>query len=390
MTSPHTRGRLGKQKGLAVDGNRFDRRWNYVVVAIGSAAILTTGMMVASAQNNPPPPPPASVRPASALDGLPHDDISNGIVSAKVYLPGPHGFYRGTRFDRAGVVAHATYKGQDYGQYWFSSQSPAVHDFQWQNGQVTVSTASGAAGPSEEFTAIGFDEAGPCRKAARETSCGKFLKIGVGILQRDTDAYDFVHTYPVVNEGKRTASATKTQVRLTQDLSDTDTGYGYSYVKTVKLTPGKAQMVIEHVLTNTGSKDLVTSVYCHNFLSLSPGNQNVELTAPFSLIAAKPLAADAAQVDGKTLKYLRAVKEGESVTSPISGFGTAVSDYDFRVVNTQTGFGQRIRADQPLSRINFWSIRTTFSWEPYIAISLKPGETKRWTYIYDYFGPGEG
>ena len=77
-------------------------------------------------------------------------------------------------------------------------------------------------------------------------------------------------------------------------------------------------------------------------------------------------------------------------TAPISGFSDKVSDYDFTVKNTATGFGQRIRADAPLARINFWSIRTTFSWEPYIAISLKPGQTKRWTYTYDYFGPGEG
>jgi hypothetical protein len=352
----------------------------YALAAVGSAAFLTTGLNCAMAQNRPAPPPAASVVPASALDNLPHQDISNGIVSAKVYLPGDNGFYRGTRFDRSGVVTHATYKGQDYGQYWFSSYSPAVHDFYWQNDQVTVSPASAAAGPAEEFTAIGFDEAG---------NGGRFLKIGVGILKRDSDSYDFVHTYPVLNEGKRGFTATKTSVRLTQDLSDKDTGYGYSYVKTVRLVPGKAQMVIEHVLKNTGKKDLETSVYCHNFLSLSPGNENIELIAPFPLTASKPLAPDAAQVSGNTLKYLRAVKEGESVTAPFTGFSNNVSDYDFKVVNTKTGFGQRIRADQPLSRINFWSIRTTFSWEPYIAISLKPGETKRWTYTYDYFGPGE-
>lgn len=350
----------------------------FALAAMGSAAILA---VAATAQPAPPPPPASSVIPASTLDGLPHKDITNGIVSAKVYLPGEGGFYRGTRFDRAGVVAHATYKGQDYGQYWFSSYSPAVHDFAWLNGQVTVSTASGAAGPSEEFTAIGFNEAG---------MGGKFLKIGVGILKRDTDPYVFVHSYPVLNEGTRGYSATKSSVRLTQKLNDKETGWGYSYVKTVRLTPGKPQMTIEHVLTNTGKKDLVTSVYCHNFLSLSEGNENVELTAPFTLTATKPLAADAAVVNGKTLKYLRAVKEGESVTSPFTGYGASASDYDFKVVNTKTGFGQRIRADQPLSQINFWSIRTTFSWEPYIAISLKPGETKRWTYTYDYFGPGEG
>jgi hypothetical protein len=359
---------------------KFSTR-NYAILTMGSAAVLTGLMNLASAQNRPAAVPADSVIPASALDNLPHKDISNGIVSAKVYLPGDGGFYRGTRFDRAGVVAHATYKGTDYGQYWFSSYSPMVHDFAWRDHQVTVSTASGAAGPAEEFTAIGFDEAG---------QGGKFLKLGIGILKRDTDAYDFVHTYPVVNEGKRGSSATKTSVRLTQELNDKDTGYGYRYAKTVRLVPGKPEMVIEHVLTNTGKKPIETAVYCHNFLSLAPGNENVALTAPFKLEAGKALAPDAAQVSGDTLKYLRPVKEGESVTTPFTGFGDKVSDYDFKVVNTATGFGQRIRADQPLARINFWSIRTIFSWEPYIAISLKPGETKRWTYTYDYFGPGEG
>ena len=206
-------------------------------IVMASAAILAASLIV-DAQNRTTA-QPAGATPASALADLPHRDITNGIISAKVYLPGENGFYRGTRFDRAGVVAHATYKGQDYGNYWFSSQSPDVHDFQWANGQVTVSTASGAAGPSEEFTTIGFDEAG---------MGGKFLKIGVGILKRDTQTYDFVHTYPVVNEGKRGFTATATSVRLTQELTDKDTSWGYSYVKTVRLVPGKTQMVIEHVL----------------------------------------------------------------------------------------------------------------------------------------------
>src|SRR3954469_6793305 len=161
-------------------------KWNFAIFAMGSAAILTSLLNPVTAQNQPALPPAASVSPASTLDNLPHHDISNGIVSAKVYLPGERGLYRGTRFDRTGVVAKATYKGQNYGQYWFSSTSPAVHDFIWQNGQVTVSTASGAAGPVEEFTTIGYDEAG---------AGGKFLKVGVGILTRGPEAYDFVHTY---------------------------------------------------------------------------------------------------------------------------------------------------------------------------------------------------
>ena len=154
------------------------------------------------------------------------------------------------------MVAHATYKGHDYGEYWFSSYSPLVRDFVWQDGQVTVSPVSGAPGPMEEFTAIGFDEAG---------MGGRFLKIGVGIQKRTSPTYDFVHAYPVVNEGTRSFSATKTSVRLTHNLSDKETGYGYAYVKTIRMVPGKAQMVIEHTLKNTGKKPIETAVYCHNF-----------------------------------------------------------------------------------------------------------------------------
>jgi hypothetical protein len=354
---------------------------NFVLAAMGSAAFL---MGAAVAQTPPAPPPAGSVIPVSVLADLPHHDISNGIVTAKVYLPGEGGFYRGTRFDRTGVVAHATYKGQDYGQPWFSSFSPHVRDFAWKDDQVTVSTVSAAVGPAEDFSPAGYDEAG---------DGGSFLKIGVGIMKRDAGAYDFVHAYPVVTEGTRTANATRNSVRLAHTLADRKSGYGYSYVKTVRLVTGKAQMTIEHVLKNTGTKDIVSNVYCHNFLTLSPpdapGNENVTITAPFDIKAEKAFAPGTAVVEGKTLRYLRGVKEGESVTSPISGFGDKISDYDFKVVNTKTGFGQRIRADQPLARINFWSIRTNVSWEPYIAISLKPGETKRWTYTYDYFGPGD-
>jgi hypothetical protein len=347
---------------------------NFVLAAMGSAACF---MGAAMAQTEPPT---ASVIPATTLADLPHHDISNGIVTAKVYLPGEGGFYRGTRFDRTGVVAHATYKGQDYGRPWFSSFSPHVRDFVWKDGQVTVSTVSAAAGPAEDFAPVGYEDA---------KDGGRFLKLGVGIMTRDAAAYDFVHAYPVVNDGTRSESHTRNSVRLTHTVSDKDSGFGYRYAKTVTLVPGKAQMTIEHVLKNTGKRDIVTTVYCHNFLTLSPGNENITITAPFDIKADKPFAPGAAVVEGKTLRYLRAVPEGESVTSPITGFGDKVSDYDFTVKNTATGFGQRIRADQPLARINFWSIRTNVSWEPYIAIAIKPGETKRWTYTYDYFGPGD-
>ncbi|HVV28239.1 MAG TPA: hypothetical protein VHC40_09770 [Rhizomicrobium sp.] len=354
------------------------KRRKYAAAAMASAAILSAAA-AARGQSHPPPPANSTV-PASVLDNLPNRTLSNGILSAKVYLPGEFGFYRGTRFDHAGLVTHVTYRGQDYSRYWFDKYATDIHDYTYYGDDgIVAAPASAVTGPVEEFDAIGFDDA---------KMGGTFLKPGVGMLKRNTDKYDHVLKYPVVNGGRRTTSATKTGITFRQVLTD-KSGYGYDYVKTVRLTPGRPQMRIEHRLTNTGTKPIVTSVYCHNFLTLSPGNAGIALTAPFALKAERPLQPDLARVEGNTLRYVGQMKGQDMVTSPFGGFGGTAADYDFRVVDTRTGFGQRIRADQPIARINMWSVRSVFSWEPYVAISLKPGESKSWTYTYDFFGPGE-
>jgi hypothetical protein len=328
-----------------------------------------------------PLPPAGTVRPAATLDNEPSVAISNGQISAKVYMPVPRGFYYGTRFDHAGMVTHTTYKGQDYGQYWFKGISSAVHDYTYdERDNVVAHPCCAATGPVEEFDAIGFDQAG---------RGGSFLKIGVGILRRNTDTYDHVLNYPVSNAGTRENTATPNSVRFVHAITGDPSGYGYHYVKTVRLIPGKRQMLIEHILRNTGTKPIETSVYCHNFLSLSPGNENIRLTAPFNLKNARRLEPTIARVSGRTFGYVRAMIGQESVSSGFTGFGPSSGDYDFRIENTKTGYGMRIRADQPLAQINMWSVATTFSWEPYVAISLKPGQEKRWTYIYDFFARGE-
>ena len=326
--------------------------------------------------------------PATALEDFPHVAISNGLITAQVYPPGKKELYQGTRFDHAGVVFHVTYKGQDYNTYWFDRFVTAPSDEGKYPAGVEHACCS-VSGPMEEFAPVGFEEAGPCREAAQETKCGRFLKPGIGIFRHTSDKPDQFPTLPVLNEGKRGFRATKNSARFTQDLQDQQSGYGYSYAKTVSLVPGKPQMTITHMLKNTGKKDIVTTVYCHNFLTLSPGSEHMVITAPFAWSAEKPLQPELVKLDGKTIRYLAPIPKGVTTISLMNGFGNRASDYDFTVTNTKTGFGQRIRGDQPIVKINMWSITTTYSLEPYIAISLKPGESKSWTYTYDFFGPGE-
>jgi hypothetical protein len=347
------------------------------------AALLLALSTPASAQA----PTVSGTLPARALDDAPHVVIDNGQVSARVYPPGEKSLYKGTRFDHAGVVMHVTYKGQNYTDYWFDRYVVDPRDTSHYPGAQTACCA--VSGPVEEFAIVGFEEAGPCREAAKEDKCGRIFKPGIGIFKRDSDNPLQFPTLPALNQGTRSFKSSKTGAQFVHDLNDAASGYGYHYVKTVDLVAGTPRMTMSHEMTNTGSKPIVTTVYNHNFLTLSPGSEHLTITAPFNWSAAVPLQPELVKLDGKTIRYIAPIPKGVTTQSVMTGFGDSASDYDFRVTNTRTGFGQRIRGDQPIAKINMWSIATTYSLEPYIAISLKPGETKRWTYTYDFYGPGE-
>lgn len=335
-------------------------------------AVLAAVLLATAARAQP------GTAPAADLEKFHRVQISNGLITAQVYPPGENEAYRGTRFDHAGVAFHVTYKGQDFSTYWFERFVTDPRDTKsYPNG--TVPPCCSVSGPVEEFGAVGFEEAG---------MGGRFLKPGIGIFTRDNDDPLKFPTLPALNDGTRTFKATKTSATFTQDITDVS-GYGYHYVKTVRLVPGKPQLVIEHAMTNTGSKPIETTVFCHNFLTLETGNEHTTLTAPFAMRSDKPFAPGTAVIEGKILHYQAPIKPGETVMRLLNGFGPSASDYDFTVANTATGFGQRIRGDRPIVKINMWSIPATYSIEPYIAVSIKPGETQHWSYTYDYFGPGD-
>jgi hypothetical protein len=69
----------------------------------------------------------------------------------------------------------------------------------------------------------------------------------------------------------------------------------------------------------------------------------------------------------------------------LQGFSNSAKDYDIRVENHKTGAAVRITSDQPLSRLAFWSTSITLCPEPYINISVKPGEKFSWNFYYEFY-----
>jgi len=304
---------------------------------------------------------------AMAAD-VPQADITNGVLKAKLYLPdAQNGYYQGTRFDWSGVIASLEYKGHNYFGKWFDKYDPKIHD--------------AITGPVEEFMhdmkALGYDEAKPGEL---------FVKIGVGAIKKlEERQYKRFGTYEIADTGKWSTKKGADFVEFTQELKDSN-GYAYIYKKTVRLTKGKPQMVIEHSLKNTGKKTIETNVYNHGFFMLDGAVTGPDMVVKFPFEAkATANLQGFAELQGKEFHYLKELTARGSVHSEISGFGPTDKDFDFRIENKKTGAGVRLTGNHPLSKIDFWSPRTTVCPEAYIDLKVEPGKESKWQLTYDFY-----
>jgi hypothetical protein len=294
----------------------------------------------------------------------PQAGISNGSVHAKLYLPDAEkGYYRATRFDWAGIIASLEYEGHSYFGQWFERYDPKIHD--------------AIQGPVESFRPLGYDDAKPG---------GTFIRIGVGVLRKPEEAAlnDF-NTYAIVDAGKWHIKKAHGSIEFVQVVKDAS-GYAYVYRKTVRLAKDKPVLVLEHSLKNTGKRRIETNVYDHNFFVMDgqPSGPDFVVKFAFEPRATADLGRLAA-IRGKDLTYLQELEKGQSVFTTLEGYGGSAADYDLRVENRKSGAGVHQTGDRPMSKLNFWSIRTTLCPEPFIDVRVEPGKETHWRISYEFY-----
>lgn len=312
--------------------------------------------------------------------------ISNGALSAKIYLPdAAKGFYRGTRFDWAGVIANLEYNGHQYYGPFFEQFDPSVRDVVIGD-PIKAGINSAASGPVEEFVsspdgpALGYDEAKPGEA---------FCKIGVGSLRKIDDApYSSYVNYPILDGGKRSHKSGPDWIEFTQEL-ECGSGYAYTYTKTIRFQKNEPVMTIEHRLVNTGKKAIETQVYDHNFLTIDhqPTGPDVSIRFPFSPVPDSRLKK-LVEVREKQLLFPQQLKGGDTFDAHFKGFGKTAEDYEIVVENH--GAGVVIRCDQPLVHVEVWAVRTVVAPEPYIAMKVAAGQEFHWKYTYQFFTNSPG
>lgn len=282
--------------------------------------------------------------------------ISNDTLKIALHVPdGEKGYYRGTRFDWAGVFAGIEYDGCNYAQEWFEKYSPLSHD--------------AVCGPAEEFSPIGLDEV---------EAGGAFLKIGVGMLEKMEGEYDRFKLHKVLEPGRRTMVVEADSITQSHFL-DSAQGYACEYHKTIALT-GPDSFRISHRLLNKGSKTLKGDVYNHNFFTLGLLETGPSRQLDFPFKPEGDWREEYSQV-GFTesgIRFTRRLQNGESVfTGNLheAGKGLAGSPNAFTLRETSDGRGVRMHCTHPMTRTVLWANHRIACPEPYIDFSAGPGET---------------
>lgn len=313
----------------------------------------------------------------------PERKISNGVLTAKIYLPdGMKGFYRGTRFDWAGVIGSLQYEGHDYFGPFFEKFNPSVSDVVIGN-PIEAGINSAASGPVEEFvsrpdgTVLGYAEAKPGEA---------FCKIGVGALRKiDNAPYSSYTNYPIVNGGQRKVKSDLGSIEFTQEV-DCGDGYAYSYSKTIRLLKDEPAMSIEHHFVNTGSKPIETEVYDHNFLTIDHQSTGPDISIDFAFTPKPTQTLDRlGEIRGNQLHFSKLFEGDNTFYAEFTGFGTSAADYDIKVENQKTGAGVQIHGDRPVVNLGVWAVRTVVAPEPYIKMNAPPGKEFSWKYSYRFY-----
>jgi hypothetical protein len=295
----------------------------------------------------------------------PEASISNGLINAKLYLPDSvDGYYRGARFDWAGVVYDLEYNNHHFFGKWFDRYEPTLHD--------------AIMGPVDSFNPIGYDEA----------KVGEgFLRIGVGILEKpDEPRYTFSTAYKILNGGKWKVKRRSSSITFTHEMNSGK--YRYVYTKDLSLTKGKPELVLEYTLKNTGTTPIETDVYNHNFFVIDqqPTGPDFVVKFPFTPVGEFKGKAAAGVIYGNNITYSNTLSKGEYfAVSPLTGYSGAITDYDVRIENTKTGAGVRIVGDKPMVRFVYWSAPATLCPEPFIKVKVDPGAAMKWKIRYEFY-----
>jgi len=282
-------------------------------------------------------------------------------LSLEIAPPGASDVHRATRFSPAAHLLQARYRDRSY---LFRRGSPMEFDI------------------GERTLPPGFDGCAPG---------DAFVKIGVGLLERDSDAaYSFSHVYPVRLRPETTLTADRSRARFVQRLEPGDTPIGYELSVDVRLEGNKA--TLEYALENLGAEAFETEQYLHNFACLDGAPLSPDYTVAVGYDCtvcdsigsrlAEPATALVRSIDSRTFGFDAATSEERAKVffRPLEAEGRQ----RWSIENAATTTRMTIEADRPPLVSALYVTHEQISLEMNVAVTVGPGTTARWTRRYEF------
>lgn len=289
--------------------------------------------------------------------------LNNGILEVEFAAPGEG--YTGTRFDWNGFILQVKLLKEGHTFCVPESRIP---------GQGT-----GGCGLCNEFgieQTPGYDAAAPGEN---------FAKLGVGLLMKEnTKPYLFFENFkftPVEREIRQGSETAITFTSLPQEVH----GFAAAIEKTYTIIGNRLH--IHYRLSNTGTRQLQTDEYVHNFLGINGSliGPDYQLEFPYAI---KPLQPDPNTMDEFTIT-------GNTVSWP----GTPTKDFYFKldvpkeavlpflwdVRHLPSGAGVRELSTYDIAKAAVWGQGHVVSPEMFVNINVKPGEVQVWERVYEFY-----
>ena len=291
---------------------------------------------------------------------MPHVLKNNQL---EIYIDFPQENYQKARFDWTGKIVKVAFKKKTISGSEFLE--PNDGDF----GGVGFCNEFGIESP------IGFEE----------IEIGDwFHKIGVGLLQKNSDVYTFHKNYKI--KPCEFEVEIKPNSVFIQCISQKTNGYSYVLEKEIKLLENG--FLINYSFRNTGDKTIRTDEYNHNFIAIGNDCIGKDYQLKFPFFVKPELFEETVNPEGKAIIGDRDLNFSDSPKeafffSNLSG-GESV-DASWELFHEKTKIGIREIGDFQTNKINLWGCVHTVCPELFFDILVVSGEELNWSRKYELF-----
>ncbi|MEL7122558.1 MAG: hypothetical protein AAFO07_24140 [Bacteroidota bacterium] len=287
--------------------------------------------------------------------------LKNDQVEILIDFPSEN--YNLSRFDWTGKIKAVDFKGKK------------VAGVEIENAPENSLCGKGYCNEFGMDTALGYDDA----------EIGEwFHKIGIGLLKKDDEQYNFQKAYEVnPADFEVTIEADRMIVRC---QSQQYNGYCYVLEKEIRLKDNGFEL--HYCLENTGDKAIVTDEYNHNFLSIDQALmcKDYVLRFPFQV---KPDHFGSIVNPGEYVEVsqheftFNGTPNEQFFFSNLSGGDEVNAQWSLENIKSEIRISET--GDFQTSKINLWGWKHVISPELFFAINIQPGEHAKWSRKYEIY-----